>query len=449
MMRRLMEAFGVDYAQWKVMTALAFRLANREQVIYSTSHSKNLNHSLWMMIAMYGFLGLMQCIFVIRISDPFWTSFVVFSFLVIMIGSLIMFEFGTRVVAPEDYQIFSVQPVSSKTYFASKTAFVLIIVIFTTAVFGLPTILLMSSVKYLRINRIDLDPALFFCGTVALFMTAIFITMVIILLYTSVLRFIHFRKLKNILSYVQLIFSFGIFGGYALLPGLLEKLSRALPSQKPWWVFLIPTSWFSAIVDIGAGNLNYQTVIPAIGVVFIFIVLIPRALSKISLQYSENLSKAISIPEAINRSTQNSGEHSSMFVMKVPEDRVITRLILCQFKNDTRFRLTILAIIPLTVLYILMGLQNSGGSFNPFHPHWKGGGNSFLLYVALIIFPWMLKEAVTQSETYQAAWIFFATPSDRISLILSLKKTLVRFFILPYLFLLGVFLSGNSILFFR
>jgi hypothetical protein len=120
------------------------------------------------------------------------------------------------------------------------------------------------------------------------------------------------------------------------------------------------------------------------------------------------------------------------------EDRAIAALIRSQFKHDTRFRIGILAIIPLTILYILMGLRGGGRLFDPFNPDWKSLGNSSLLYFVIVLFPMTIKQAVTHSESYLASWIFFVAPAEKARLVIAVKNILFWFFVVPYLCILGL-----------
>ena len=49
------------------------------------------------------------------------------------------------------------------------------------------------------------------------------------------------------------------------------------------------------------------------------------------------------------------------------------------------------------------------------------------------MFPALLKQALTHSEQFRASWIFFACPSDRLSIIRSAKNVVLAYFLAPYL----------------
>lgn len=440
MLNRLFTAYGIDFIQWKALTRAAIRLANRQSSLRfdsTSSRGKDMNYSLVLSVFIYFFLGLVMTSFVFRLHDSFWSSLILFTIVGFMVGSLMLVEFGTIVVAPEDYHIFSVQPVSSRTYFAAKVTFTLFYVLMYTMALGLPSVVAYGIAARLRGEGFAVDPYSMVAAFLGLIMVGVGVAMTMIVVYTAILRFVHFRKLKNVLSYLQLTMSFIVYGSYSLLPSFVEKVGADLPAIKPWWVYLLPMSWYSSFFDLANGTINSVSVLAsAVGIVS-FVGIIPFALGKISISYAESLSEASTVPE--ERSTDRSpGSRQVSSFFRRDEDRAIAMLIRSQFKHDTRFRLGILAIIPLTVLYLFMGLRGGGKLFDPFNPDWKSLANSALIYFVIVLFPMTIKEAVTRSESYLASWIFFVTPASQTRLVLSVKKILFWFFVVPYLSVLGL-----------
>ena len=50
----------------------------------------------------------------------------------------------------------------------------------------------------------------------------------------------------------------------------------------------------------------------------------------------------------------------------------------------------------------------------------------------------MLRTYVTQSDTFQASWIFYATPANIQRLVMAEKNFLMVYFVLPFLCILGI-----------
>jgi len=440
MLSKLFAAYGVDFIQWKSLTLTAVRLANRQSSLrfdVSSTRGKDMNFSLLLSALIYLVLGLVMTSFVFKLHDFFWSSLILFTIVAFMIGSLMLVEFGTIVVAPEDYHIFSVQPVSSRTYFAAKVTFTILYILIYTMAMGLPSVIAYGLARRVWAEAYSLDPYLMLGSFAGLVMIGVGVAMTMILVYATILRFVHFRKLKNVLSYLQLAMSFIVYGSYSLLPSFIEKVGADLPAVKPAWVYFLPMSWYSSLLDVAEGKINALSILASgLGVLF-FAGVIPFALSKISLTYAESLSDASTVPEE-RHAIQSAASRNVRTFFQRDEDRAIATLIRSQFKHDTRFRLGILAIVPLTILYLFMGLQGGGKLFDPFNPDWKSMGNSALIYLVIVFFPMTIKEAVTRSESYLASWIFFVTPAEKARLVISVKRILFWFFVVPYLVVLGI-----------
>src|SRR4029078_13740796 len=76
---------------------------------------------------------------------------------------------------------------------------------------------------------------------------------------------------------------------------------------------------------------------------------------------------------------------------------------------DRRFGMGVLAILPLTAFYLLMG-SNRGGMQDPFSSAGEPSGPGVFFAIAFI--PITLHAALSASERWRGAWIFFATPAS-------------------------------------
>ncbi|MGH2603760.1 MAG: hypothetical protein ACRDJ9_30795, partial [Dehalococcoidia bacterium] len=102
---------------------------------------------------------------------------------------------------------------------------------------------------------------------------------------------------------------------------------------------------------------------------------------------------------------------------------------------DQRFRLAILSILPLTVLYLFMGIGGAARS---------SGFGVTLLDVAVVVFPSVLRQALTRSDWFRAAWVYFALPANLTAIVVATKNVVLARFLLPYLlFVTGLLLARS------
>ena len=153
-------------------------------------------------------------------------------------------------------------------------------------------------------------------------------------------------------------------------------------------------------------------------------------------------------PVTATRSTSGAAGRAAKagWLFRGGEGRAMALLIRCQFRNDQKFRMGVLTILPLTVLYIFQGVTRDSAFA-------KGTGSDFALVgFAIMMFPAMLKMQLTRSDSFRASWIFFAAPVNRATLIRASKNVVVAMFLLPYLIFVIVAMSwatrdiGRSVL---
>jgi energy-converting hydrogenase Eha subunit A len=237
-------------------------------------------------------------------------------------------------------------------------------------------------------------------------------------------------------SYLQLVLSFLVYGsGMVFSTVLNEKVLGGMHLQQETWMLALPPAWFSSLMELSVGNnvwLSLASILTGSGVIFL---LGMYAHGKLSLEYTAVLSRLDEVSEGSQRLKRKSVSKTPLFGRN--EGRAAAMLIRNQFKYDMKFRLSVLAIIPLTILYLFTGLSSGGGLADPFVDPVEHVEKANLLYFAMAFFPVLLLASMARSDSWQASWIFHATPSDKGKLVLAMKDVLMVSFVLPYVFSLG------------
>jgi hypothetical protein len=431
MTRRLLEALGVDYTQWKALVVNAFRLDVRVSSLGS-GFQRGGDTGMQSMVALLVLSAFVSVFFgalAWMCQDVFLSGTIFFTYVMFMVGALILIDFHAVVISPDDFGILGYQPVSSRTYLAARLTNVLVYVSAISTILGAFPIL-----AYLFRPR--LNPLVAVAAAIALYLCSTSVTLAMILLYAGTMRRVHPLKLRRALSYLQLTISFLIYGGYMFLPGLVDKSGLfAGTLNKTPWILLYPATWFASYLDLARGKWGLAEMIPALLAIAVPCSLLAQAGGKLSLSYSQMLASLSAVSEA---SRPDSGRRSfaSVFFRK-DEGRAVALLIRNQFKYDQRFRLAVLSVLPLALMYLYLGLR--GGALpDPFH----NAGSDFLdagpLYLILLLFPLILKANLSGSESFAASWIFYAAPADPGRIVKSVKDFLMLYFLFPCLVLLGI-----------
>ncbi len=425
----LLNASGVDPIQWRALVRASFLLLKRNPASVKGLRTGNTSRTAGFvaLLISYAVLGFLFAFVPWGVDDPSIAASVVLIPTSFFIASLILLEFGATIISPEDYTVLSVQPVSSRTYFAARITLIMLLTLLFAGVLNLP------SAVSLLLRRGPLESCVWVIAASA---NAITTAMGMVLLYAAALRFIPYRRLMALMAYLQMSISFLIYGGFGLLSSRISGFMSGLSLDVPWWWNFLPPVWFASLTGLASGVWTTEHVFLSLCGVVLLVALLPAVTSKISLSYAESISQA-----AVAESSRRLPLRRRGFVsfLKRPEDRAIATLIARQFRYDIKFKMTVFGIIPLTALYIYQGMNGGARFYDPFRPGLdvRGMAGSSLLYIAIILFPGILKDEIGRSDNFQAAWVFFTTPADRAKLVLAVKRVLTVYFLVPYLLLLG------------
>lgn len=421
-MTRLFGVAGVDYAQWKALTIAALKLDFRQTSVGRPQGGMGRDSrgvgALISQLVIYTLFGLFMAMLTWFSDDLALVGALLSAYTLFIVGTAVLLDHNSALTSPVDYLVLGFRPISSRTYFAVRLANVLAYTTaITTAAAWLP-----AGALFLRQG-----PAVGAAGLATLYGSSLFAALVILLGYASVVRLFGPATIRRALSYLQLLLSFFVYGGYFLLMRSVSRAavaSLALPETP--WLWLFPGTWFASWMVLAGGSRDLVTVLGAVGSALSVVLLAAGLGGRLSLDYSARLGTLATSSE--RRSVGRPRRLSDLW-FRSGEGRAVAMLVRSQFRNDQRFRMSVLAILPLTILYVAMAAED-GAMADPFE---SSGGRFSLVIMAVMFFPAMLKMSLTRSDTFQASWIFFACPADRIRIIRSTRDVLLVFFLLPYL----------------
>lgn len=427
MRRAMLETLGLDYRQWLALTRASIRRDFRESVMASAMGRRSSGAgAVWGLMFFYFLTGIVFAGMAVGSDDLLTTATLLITYSALMIAGLLLVEFHTVVVSPDDYATLAFRPITSRTYFLVRLTNILFYVALFTLAMTLPGVVVYASLPHLQpLRGLALLVSVFWANGVA--------TLAIVILYAWLLKKVSGTRLQSALAYFQVGFSLLVYSGFFLLPGLMKSrmFSALLEGER---FFLLPTAWFTAPLGFVLGAASEQTLLSLGLAVGLTALLGYLGFSKLSISYSERLSELVNAADRPRAARAQS--LSPKWLFRSFEERAVSRLLWNQFKRDTRFRMAVLGILPVSFFYLLMGLQE-GPLQDPFIEPEINLFSTGFLYFAVLLFPLMLRTFIAQSDAYEAAWIFFATPVDQRRLILAQKRFLMAFFVAPFLFILG------------
>lgn len=429
-MKRLFAAAGIDYEQWKALAVVALKLDFRGSALSQRHDGQQTSMiaSLIFQVVFYTMFGGLIAYLVWFSRDLWLAGTIAASYIAFIIGTAVVLDHNSVISSPVDYAILGFRPVSSRTYFAVKLTNILV---YTTA---LTTVsawvpLLVATARH----GWEVALALMF----DIYGTSTATTLVITLGYASVLRAVGPDAIERILSYVQMVMSFAVYGGQFLISGILSQ-SRPGTWTMPEtpWMLVYPGTWFGSYLALADGDASVRAVSASLASVVALAFMASRLGGRLSLDYSERLGALTVAARA--KAGQAAERRGRGLWFTTGEARAVALLVRSQFRHDHRFRMGVLGLLPFTLLYLLIGLRN-GGATDPFSGARAMQG--WPMTMAVLASPAMLRMLLTRSDSFRASWIFFTCPGDRMRIARSSKDVLVAFFLIPYLVLVAAIYS--------
>jgi ABC-2 type transport system permease protein len=427
----------IDRPQLKTLLRTAWKTDLRSSgnpMAHNKVRSSNFPPLLSVMI-MKTLIGMGLAAFAFFIKDPFLACFYVISTMMVFLALTVLLEFSNLILSPDDYQIIAVRPVGSKTFFAAKMIHLLVYVNTLGFLLYFP-----SSISTALANKNPLlFPAFFAAGMLSTTAIGLFF----VLLYTLMLRIVNREVMQQVLGYANLFLMFLVYMGYFVVPRLLGKESLAhFREFKPDWIYLAPTAWFAAIAKLPINAVSFMDLIVVILACTALFTLYRACIGKLSLRYAQTLSNTVGQQEQQQKRRKRGLVSRLLLAISNSEDRAVWCLIRKQFKYDNRFKMSILGILPITAIYLFMGISKGDSIPNPFRVSMENGGGevNFLLYMAVALLPFMITVGTVNSDSYRSAWVFYASPADRTRIILSSARFALIWFCFPFTILLaGIF----------
>src|SRR5579883_597606 len=442
--------FGsVDFRQVRILTRFALKSEWRSASLRMRSSRKKMSRS-WAYWTMVSYLGIGA--FSIRLfahnfsGDAYVTAAGFFMLYVAFISaSNIFLSFGTGFLSPDESQIISMLPVGSETFFFSRLA---VLITYTTTIGFLVSIGPFIGLQFFF--RPDLFANLAFL--VVSILTSVGAAMTVIALYGLMLRRLKPSVITRMMGYVQFLGSFVVAMSFVLLTRAEYSFDfHTFNITTEPLLALLPAFWFASLAGIVTGVTSGIYVPLAIGSIALLVLVAAASHLLLGKHYQNEISE-LSASASTSKKEKNASDRAAHAIgggflfrtytrfARSFEARAVFMLLRAQFRYDTKFRMQLLATLPLTFVYLFIAIM-SGGVGDPFTASIKQVARANLLYMIALLMPMMLMQNVSQSANYKAAWIFFSAPLDRAKLLLAVRNALLISLILPYMIVLAITFS--------
>ena len=428
-MKRIFDIAGVDYQQWCALVrayiwidyaALFGAFGPRE------ARDTAVRVALaWGVLTFFGF-GLATLVWLAQ--DPLFAAITVITTVMLWSGLIVLGQ-PAGLAAPDDHDIVGFRPVTSRTLFAVRVTALLEPCLESTILMGWMPVLAFAT-------RADGSLAMGMAAAAAIAGAAAFVTLALVTLYGWLIQIVPPQRLARGLSYA------GAAAVIALTIGIMLATSHFIESDDPVRVFdtvaprdlrtmWFPGAWFAAYVLLADGSARTGEFVTALLSVVALAGIAVGLRGRIAIGYSDRIAGFA----AVSASTR-SGRRTWRALRG--ETRAVAILVASHLRGDVRFQLAVASNLTMGVLFTVM--MTSFKSL-PEDPFVSGGDATALMapLMALFFVPSQIYQSLVVSLTYDAAWLYFSTPSNRAALVTAARDTIGAMIFLPAIALLAIF----------
>jgi ABC-2 type transport system permease protein len=428
-LERAARRFGIDPHQyWHLLRISLLVDFRRQSAVASDQPTRS---ALLMTCFVFGLFSLVLALFAFRTLSSFHYSLLFLAYSMLMIAFIVLSEFGVTIISPDDYVILGARPITSRTYFAVKLSNLLFYVFLIGSSLNIfPAVIgAFSDFADWRFPLIYFPVALW---------AGLFSAMLVVLLYGAVLRTVTYEKFKDVLVYIQVVFSFFVFFGYQLLLRAMPYLEQGQHGGGRRVALLIPPGWFAGLVHVGLGQWERDYLLWAGWGVLMTGVLIGVGVRSFSLEYSQHLAQLHAVTAERRRLRRRVPLRVWERLMgNSPEERVAFSFVRQMLRRNRTLKLRLYPALGFPIAFLVIGIVEK----NLADPFLSGSPVSSVVFFTALVGPLLVLNfhaLLPYSEEHTAAWLFRVAPVRDLSRFFAgAKKAFLVSILLPLSLITG------------
>lgn len=430
---------GVNYSVMRKVLQIKLLMDRRRvpSILMMYKHYEE-DNSFDKSLIIYGLIGVIIAWVIPSSVSLFLKMNMLIGMLIFMVTITMISDFSTLLLDTKDKEILISKPINSQTINAAKITHILINVLTIIFVMSGPS-LIVGIFKY----------GLLFSGILLFDLPLI---SGLVLLITSVLYFLMLLafdgdKLKDMITYFQIILSLLVMIGVQFADQFLRFIGHYMASGFEWWIYLLPSTWFAAPFSLILEKRLEPPIIQLslIGVLAPILLLILYFRVVIQL-FEENLYKLDKIKVKKGKILEKRAliyQRILSLIIPNKQENIFCRFSQNMISSDRSIKLYLYPNLGFAIFFPLVLFLNRSilhKSLNEPLVDISKGSFYFLMYLSVAM---LSTTAITinSSDNYKGAWVYKALPIDLPGAILvgALKGFILRYLIPLYLFLSLIF----------
>jgi ABC-2 type transport system permease protein len=434
---------GVDYPQFEVLirTKLIIDFRSSPTGLQTAGGKKR---TFAYQLFTYAALGLLFGITAFSVGDLVLSLTIFFTVVLVSLTMTLLSEFTSVLFDQRDNYILLPRPISNRALLLLRLVHIQFYMGSIALALALGTGIIIA-IKYNILTVI-----IFFIGVGLTTWMALISTTFIYLLISKIVKG---ERFKDLLSYAQIGIAIIFFGGYQLMPKLMDaSVLKNVTMSVNWWTYLFPPAWMAALVKLSLFNgistpylliASLAIIVPVMGALFLV-----RSMSKgFGNILADGQSESISLQSTQSRYAEITGRIDSLFCVSETE-KAAWKFAVATVKRDRKFKQSVYPFFGIMIIFALgILIPNLTNTAVALHEN-----NEFTKYLFIVIFGFSGNAAVMQlpyTDTPEAAWIYKSLPFKQYGHLMTgaIKALLVRFCIPMYLLVIipSLLLWGPSV----
>jgi len=449
----LFTKLGVNTTQLEIVLRTKLLMDDRRPLTsFGNKPKKESNYSSWINFLLLAVMGCVLLLFLFSVNKPYLSYTIYFGVFMAMLCLTLIADFSVLLLDSRDNFIILPKPVNDRTLTVTRIVHIGISVFKQALGLALPGFI------FTLLTKTAIGGAIF---VLQVSIATVLCVLLVNMFYLIAMKFLSVKRFKDIVAYLQIVFSILIFALYYTMPSILESaMVQQIDFASTYWLWFTPSAWIGALQELGAGDFSVLALsLSALALLTPFIALW-LIIGKFSSGFNAILSGLptedhTSKEEVIIHHQASFGRKLAKIVTRSPLESGGFEFVWALTDRTREFKIKVypsMAYVPVYFFFMFF-VRNKGQGAMSFEERWQTILDQhtylFILYFSLFTLLTVF-QFITQSEKYKAAWIYFVAPIQQPGLLMSgvLKAAFIKFY-MPFMLVftsLGLIFIGLPVL---
>lgn len=415
--RGLWKRLGLNVEQLRVILETKITIDDRRPITsFGNQNNKPASSSTVMQLLITGIMGAVLLLFLVLIPDDLVAYAMYFTALMCVLSLTLIADFSTVLLDTKDQFIILPRPVNDRTVSFARIMHIGILVM--NHLLGLS----IAGFVYTIVQYGPLGGIIFILQAL---ISGVITVLGVNLFYLFFIRILSPQKLKDLVTYLQVIFSVSIFALYYMGPSLIATdWFQALTIESSLWTWIFPSVWVASLlmlINDGGVFLYWAFSIlallsPIISVWLIAYVFSSGFAEKMAGVGAGDTTDAVAHKEENPHDRSFSSRMAHIFTRTPLENAgfKIVWLITGRSRELKQKLYPSIGYFPVLIFFFFFTNRSSGNNASLTFSERIAGMKESGLYVTVLYFAMFtlitVIQLIRQSDKYKAAWVFYATP---------------------------------------